>query len=376
MYGEGTVYKKPNGKWAAQCFVTLPNGDKKRAFASGDTQKEALDKLHIIKNQERNHIPYTEKDWVLSDYLDYWLYEVQQNKIEESTLDGYERLINKHLKPALGGYKLKSLSVQNVRAGMDTIIANGFAGSVANKCMQVLRTCLKCAMREELIMRNVATLVDKPKYKPDERVIWTAEQSALFLKSVRDHPQYIAFLMLLTYGMRRGEILALRFSDVDFDNKEIHFRQQITRLRGRIKVSRLKTASSHRTTPLDPIIRDAILEHANKRGVSITPFNHKYSLSMDDTIIRSKANTPIEPRNFIRTFHDLSEKAGLPRIAVHDTRHFAGTNFKDVGMPTKDAQRILGHAKEETTLRIYQHGTHETQRIGISAATARLCPVR
>jgi len=321
-HGEGTVYKK-NGKWAAQSFVTLSNGDKRRVFASGDTQKEALDKLQVIKNQESNHIPYIEKDWTLSEYMDYWLYEVQQNHLSESTMDSYRRTIKNHLKPALGGHKLKMLSIQNVRNGMDKIIGNGYDGSVASKCMQVLRTCLKCAMREELVMRNVATLVDKPKYTPDERVIWTAEQSAFFLQSVEGHPQYVAFLLLLTYGMRRGEILGLRYSDIDFGNNRIYFRQQYIRVDSGHKMSGLKTASSNRDVPLDPVIHTAILEHASKNGIKIPPFERKPSLSMDGTIIRSRANTPITPRNFLRCFQNLVKKLGLPHLTVHDKRHVA-----------------------------------------------------
>jgi site-specific recombinase XerD len=134
--------------------------------------------MRKLQEQESRGISCSDKEWRVGEYLDYWLYEVQQNCIEESTLDSYERIIKKHLKPALGGHRLKELSVQNVRQSIDTIIENGYAGLVASKCMQVLRSCLKHAMREELIMRNVAALVEKPKYKPNERVVWSAEQSA------------------------------------------------------------------------------------------------------------------------------------------------------------------------------------------------------
>jgi len=364
--------KDSNGTWIAQPTVTCTNGVKKRIFIKGNTREEVITKLRELYAQGSQGFSSADKDWKVGEYFDYWLYEVQQHRIKESTMDSYRRAIKLHLKPALGGHQLKMLSVQNVRTGIDTIINNGFDGAVADKCMQVLRTCLKCAMREELIMRNVATLVDKPKYAPDERIVWSAEQSAFFLAATKDHPQYVAFLLLLTYGMRRGEILGLRYSDIDFANNKIYFRQQYIRVDSGHKMTDLKTASSNRDVPLDPIISAAILEHADKNGVVIPPFEHKPSISMEGTIIRSRVDTPIEPRNLLRCFQNLVKKLGLPHHTIHDKRHVAGTNFKDAGMPLKDAQKILGHAKPETTLRIYQHGTSETQRIGISTALLRL----
>jgi len=366
--------RKKKNSWFAQPYVRLANGEEKRVYISAKTRDGVFAKLRELQELENKRIPFSDNDWTVSAYFDYWLYEVQQHSLKESSMDSYRRLIEKHLKPVMGAHKLKSLSVQDVRNGIDTIINNGYDGSVASKSMQVLRTCLKHAMKEELVMRNVATLVDKPKYVPDERIVWTAEQSAFFLEATENHPHYVAYLLLLTYGMRRGEILGLRYSDIDFDNKKIYFRQQYIRLDSGHKMTSLKTVSSNRDVPLDPIIEAAILDHANKKGVEIPPFERKPSLSMSGTIIRSRNNTPIQPRNFLRCFQNLAKRLDLPHLTIHDKRHVAGTGFKDVGMPIKDAQKILGHSKPETTMKIYQHGTLETQRVGISAVTARLRP--
>ena len=101
-----------------------------------------------------------------------------------------------------------------------------------------------------LVFRNVAQIVEKPKYTPKVTSIWTAEQARLFLDKIKNHPQYIAFLLLLTYGMRRGETLGLRWCDVDFERKQIHVRQQIGRVGGKIMARDLKTTNSRRTLDL------------------------------------------------------------------------------------------------------------------------------
>lgn len=369
--------KDSNGTWIAQPMVTLANGVRKRAFIRGSSREEVTVKLKELYAQESRGLSCADNDLTVGEYLDYWLntvlhQQVRNSKLKESTLSGYKNMVNKHLKPALGGYILKELNVENVDQGLDTIIENGYAGSVACKCRQVLVTCLKRAMKERKVMFNAASLVDKPAYKPKERVVWSADMAALFLESVKDHQQYIAFLLVMTYGMRRGEVLGLRWCDIDFINGDIHVRQQIYRLNSALKADSLKTDSSFRILPLDPEIHIALIEHAKKNNIDIPPFEPKFQLSLHGTVVRSKADTPIEPRNFLRCFQNLVKKLGLPHLTVHDKRHIAATNFKDSGIPVLDAAKLLGHAKPETTLRIYQHGTSETQRTGISIALSRL----
>jgi integrase len=365
------VFKRKN-RWVAQPYIIYANGEKKRTFISADTYEDVVYKLQELKRCAIQQIPCNKNNWTISAYLDYWLHDVKQHSIRESTMQSYKTMIDNHLKPALGSHKLKTLSEQNIEHGINLIIQNGFAGSVAQKCLQIMITCLKRAVKEKLILTNVALLVEKPEYTPKETMIWIADQTAIFLEAIKDHPQYIAFLLLFTYGMRRGEVLGLRWSDIDFENNNIHVRQQIGRINGCLKASKLKTKNSFRVIPLDMAIRMAIIEHAKKNIVEIPPFNPHFKLSTQGTIVTSNAGTPLDPRNLIRIFHNLSKQAGLPRIKVHATRHIAATNFKDVNMPIVDAQKVLGHAKPETTLKFYQHGTTETQRIGISAAVKRL----
>jgi integrase len=370
--GDGTIFKRKDGRWSAQTYVALINGERKRVCVTRKSREAVRVKLREISERENRRIPYSEKDWTVAEYLDCWMRDVQSGRIRETTATTYNWVIKNHIKPTLGSHKLRNLSVYDVRRALDALKEGGCMVATVQKYLQTLSACLNCAMREELICRNVARLVERPKYIPKETVIWTAEQAALFLRTVKGHPQYIAFLLLLTYGMRRGEVLGLRWRDIDFENGLIYVRQQIGRINGEIMARDLKTANSRRVLPLMANVHAALTEHAKNSGVAPSQFTPHFELSTEGTVVVSEAGTPLEPRNLARCFHRLSEKAGLPRIKVHAARHTAATFLKDFNVPVKDAQLILGHANISTTLNIYQHGTPETHRAAISAVEDRL----
>jgi len=364
--GEGTIFKRKDGRWAAQAHITQADGTKKRLCFTGKNRESIKDKLRAAL-EENERLPFSAKEWSVSDYLDYWIHDIQPKRIRETTLIVYKRTIRIHLKPTVGHYKLRELSVHDVRLAMDTLENQGCRGAARQKCLLVLSSCLSNAMREELIYRNVAQLVERPQHTPKETLIWSAEQAAQFLQSSKEHPQHIAFLLLLTYGMRRGEVLGTRWCDIDFANNLIHVRQQIDRVNGEIKARDLKTKNSRRTLPLLPSVRDVLLRLAEKRNITIPPFNPKLEMSIEGTIVLSRNGKPLEPINLNRCFHILTEKMGLPRIKIHAARHTAATILKDLNVPIKDVQLILGHATIATTLSIYQHGTAEAQRSAMSA---------
>jgi integrase len=365
--GEGSVYKRSNGTYAALVPVTQPNGIIKRVSITRKTEKLVLEEVRRLLEQENKQLPYIEKKWTVSEYLDYWLNNVQKNRVRETTMLLYSGTIEKYIIPTLGGHKIKNLSVQDVRYALDGLQESGCTPRTMQRYLQILSSCLSCAMREELIFRNVAQLVERPKYTPKETAIWSIEQAALFLQSIREHPQYITFVLLLIYGMRKGETLGLRWCDIDLDNGFIYVRQQIGRINGSIKAWDLKTTNSRRDLPLNERVRSALIEHARKSG--ITPQTMKTNKS---TVVVSKVGTPLEPRNLARCFDNLCEKVGLPRIKIHAMHHTAATLMKDLDVHTKDVQLMLGHANPSTTTAIYQHGTASTQRTAISAAEDRL----
>ena len=368
--GEGTIFKRNNGRWVGQVYVTQANGIPKRVSVSGKTQAVVKEKLKELQEQENSGLPYSDEEWKMVDYLKYWIEEVQPGRIRESTLANYRNIAKTYLYPVLAGYTLKTFSVANGRYVIGQLVKKGIGGASLQKCYQILHAMLNYAMKCELIMRNVMTLVEKPAYEQKETVIWTAKQAAHFLSIYKNHPQYIAFLLPLSRGMRRGEVLGLRYSDIDFEQGVILVRQQIYHVDGKTKAAVLKTKNSRRELPLTANIRQAIIKHAKRNGVVIPPFNPKLEISMEGTIVTSRVGTPLSPRNYARLFENLTQKAGLPRIKLHAMRHITATLTKD--MPEKDAQLFFGHANISTTRDIYQHGTKSIQRASVAKLEKQL----
>ena len=364
--GEGTIFKDKNGRWRAMLYVSSGNGAKKRIQTSAKSYEAIKKKVKEIQEREKNGLIYTAKGWTVAEGLDYWLYKVHIKKIRENTLDSYERAIKNHIKPVYGGYKVQELTVRHMRLGMDTLEERGVSGRMRNEARKIMSAFLQWCMTEELIMRNVARLIEKPQHTPKKTVIWAAKQASFFIKAIREHRYYIVFVLFFCYGLRRCEDIGLRYCDIDFENNVIHVRQQIGRIKGKLKAWKPKTKESLRTLPLIPFVRSAILAHAEKNGVTIPPFDPYAEPSLEGTIVVSSAGTPLEPRTLGRVSDRLQEKLGLRHITLHAMRHMLATFLKDMGVPLKDAQIILGHTDSAMTL-WYQHENPDTHRSAISA---------
>ena len=369
--GEGSIYKRKDGRWAADIYVTVSGGQRKRKTIpgrKGESREDVRIRLEKIKEQERKKIPFSPKKWVLRDWLDHWLTDIVPKNVRRNIVIGYEAYVRIYLKPMLGEKSLENLSVRDVQAAIDKWHEAGVGIRTIHKVRTALSSALTRAMREELIFRNVARLVILPKYRPKAKIIWTTEQQLKFFDVAKDHRWCIGFLAGFVYGMREGEILGLRWCDIDFQNNIFSVRQQIQRLDGRIQALPLKTESSVRTLPLSNSFKNLLLGKVSQEVVDIyNCFQQNPEYSLDGLIITSKTGAPIESGNFLRAFYALIKRAGLPKIPFHTSRHIAATTHKNVGTPLCDAQGILGHSDSDITRMIYQHGDMDVQRQTIEA---------
>jgi len=205
---------------------------------------------------------------------------------------------------------------------------------------------LSRALREELITRNVARLVDLPSYQAQERRPWSANEARTFLHATKEHPLYPAFLLLFLYGLRRGEVLGLRWQDVDFERGELHIRNQLHRANGAIRQGPVKTKAGQRDLPLVGLTREALLLQRS----ACTDLVHPNAL-----VFLTPEGKTLDPDSFATSFQRLAKRSGLRIIRVHDVRHTQATLLKNLGVPARDAQLILGHSDIATTQQIYQH---------------------
>lgn len=352
--GEGSVYQRQDGRWEAALYATTPAGAKRRLRVYAGTRKEAHEKLLVAKTREQQGIPAPDRTWKLGAYLDYWLHDVVTPNRRPTTYARYELAVRRYLKPGLGSLSLTRLSVALVQTFLNQQLAAGSSVRNVQIMREVLRAALSRAIREEILVRNVASLVELPKWERREAQPWSAVEARQFLEAARPDPLYAAFLLLVLYGLRRGEVLGLRWSDVDFERSMLHVRQQVQRIGGELQAGPVKTRAGRRDLPLVALVHDALAVLAR-------------SEDPDGFVFATKTGRPIEPRNFVRSFHRVREKQGLRRIRIHDVRHTAATMLKNSGVPARDAQLILGHSTVLITQEIYQHDDMDSRAAALAS---------
>ncbi|KXP06899.1 hypothetical protein AXK59_01940 [Tsukamurella tyrosinosolvens] len=246
--------------------------------------------------------------------------------------------------------------MRSVQGFLDELHAEGKTAATVHQVRKVLSAALTYAMRQELIVRNVARLVELPQYTPREAEHWTPDELVKFLEVAKGDLLYPAFLLLALYGLRRGEVLGIRWCDVDFVQDELHIRQQIQRIGSDLQQVELKTASSRRDEPLLLQAREALLaqrEYQTKQRESAAA-TWRGGDDHDRLVFTTRTGSALESHNLARSFHRICERAGLRRITIHGLRHSNATTQKSLQVHSRDIQAILGHGDVRTT-GIYEH---------------------
>jgi len=364
--GEGTVSgPRKDGRYVGAFYAPTNAGTTKRVYVYGRSYDEAREKLIAEQAKVMAGIPVPDKSWKLGPYLDYWLENVVKPTRRPATIALYEMQIRLYLKPGLGKHPLRRLSVPIVQKFLNDKIKELKPGqSVRNVHVmrQILSAALSRAMREELVSRNVARLVELPAWEAAEVIPWSAAEALAFLDAAADDPLHPAFVLLLLYGLRRGEVLGLAWVDIDDDT--IRVRQQVQRVAGQLRLGLVKTTAGKRDLPVLSLAAKAL---GVRRAVQVTD-RERLGAAWSDTglVFTSRSGLPIEPRNVDRTFARICKDNGLRRIRLHDLRHTTATLLKALGVPPKDAQVILGHAHITTTNQIYTHVDEPAKREALS----------
>ena len=301
--------------------------------------------LTKLKAQHLDGPLATTQKWRLGTYLDYWLEEVVKPNRRPNTYAQCETIARLYLKPHLGRFYLEHLTTPTVQTYLNSAINRGLTLPRAQVIKKVLSAALTRALREELVTRNVARLVELPTYEPVEVQPWSLTEAKAFLNAASESRYAAAYFLLLFYGLRRGEVLGLRWQDVDVQGGILRIRQQLLRVGRQLLIGPLKTRAGKRDLPLLPAVAAVLAKH---REQNITSPDH-------DLIFTTSRGTPTEPRNFVRDYDNIIRANQLRRIKVHGLRHTTATLLKDGGVPDRDIQLILGHARITTTQEIYQH---------------------
>ena len=360
LNGEGSVTRRADGRWMGRFYAWTSTGTRKRITVYGRTRKEATEKMREAQEHNRQGIPVPDTAWKLGDWLDHWLEHVVSLNRRPATYRLYEMTVRLYLKPGLGSSALTRLSASRVQAFFNGQLAAGRSIRTVQVMKTVLSSALSRAMREELVVRNVARLAELPTWERNPITPWTVAEARAFLDAAKNDPLYPAFVLLLLYGLRRGEVLGLRWRDIDEDDGEIRVRQQVQRINGELRLYPVKTAAGRRDLPLLPIARTVLDLRRQAQAADRAELGRAW---LDNGLVfTTKTGRPVEPRNLVRSFHRICGGNELRPIKVHHLRHTTATLLKNVGVPARDAQIILGHSRLAVTLEIYTHEDRQAQR--------------
>jgi integrase len=349
-HGEGSVYKRSDGRHSG--FITLENG--KRKYFYGKTEKEVLKKIRQAIYEREQGTLATGSQQSVKQFLEYWLEKVHKTNIRVSTYEEYVLIVRKHLVPALGHLRLQKLTAQHVHSLYAQKLEEGLSPARVRVIHAVLHGALKHAVRTDLVARNVSEKVDVPSIEKHEIQPLAPEQAQLLLEKVSEHRLGALLTVALTTGMRQGELLALRWQDVDLKSGELQVRRSV-RYRGKrgFLESKPKTESGVRRVTLPDFVIEVLKQHrvsqleARLQAGTLWIERDLVFCRPDGDFIKS----PTLRYQFVR----LLEKAGLSRMRFHDLRHTAATLLLGMGVEMRVIQDILGHSNMATTANIYAH---------------------
>jgi integrase len=367
---EGTVYQGPDGRWVAMLST---DGGKRKALY-GATAEEVQDKLTRARNQQLDHIPFTDERLTVAHWLDTWLRNVRPPATAPKTWISYEGYVRLHLIPQLGHIRLVKLSHQNVRDFISERLDGGLSECTVKHLRDTLRAALNQAMKDGLIHRNVASEVKPPEITPKELDVYTPEEARQLLDAVRGHRLEALFTVAIAIALRLGECLGLQWPDVDFNRRRLTVRHNLQRLRrvrrgdvvkeGEAKTERLlgrpKGKKIH-PLPLPVVVFDALRQHQARQQEERKLAGTKWK-GDGRYVFTSTIGTPIERRSLERIFKHLCAAAGLRQIRFHDLRHSAVSILIALGVHPKAIQALLRHSSIRITMDIYGHLFDQVQQ--------------
>lgn len=373
----GTIVRRSGGyAFRADGSPDPATGKRRQILRQGfRTKREAEAALEEFLSGVRTGAMVNRSAANVGDFLDEWL-DGQRSRLKETTWVSYRIAVGR-VKARVGKVKLQALSPIDVERFYDGLAETGGknGGPLSAKTVRnthvVLRKALDDAERLGLIARNPAAVAKPPVPQQVEHATWSTDDLQDFFGTLTGHRHYGLYVLLATTGMRRGEALGMRWSDLDLDGSELCIRQTITTADGDIVVSSPKTKRSRRIVYLDEVTVAVLRAHRQRQReerLSAGPsWNPDPGLVFCDEI-----GDPIHPDRITREFAGLVRAAGLPVIRLHDLRHTYATVALKAGVQPKLVSERLGHATTGITLDLYSHVTPGLGREAAGAVAGKI----
>lgn len=355
---KGHVRKRPSGSWAYVLDLGRDgDGKRRQQWRSGfrtkrEAQQELTAALHALKTGT-----YVEAHQItVSQFLDRWL-EHAAHQVGPKSLESYESIVRLHLRPRLGHLKLEQLRPLHIEAYQNACLSGaGLKAPLAAKTVQmharVLRLALKQAVRWQMLPRNPAEAVEAPRPERRQMQALPASELGRIIQEARSTRFHMGILLAISTGLRRGEVLGLRWSDVDLDRRRISVAQAVQRQGAENVFVQPKSERSRRTVELPPFLVDELRRHRSdqaQRRLLLGPDWKNY-----DLVIDAGDGAPFHPVSLTNAFARIVRRLGI-QARLHDCRHSFATLLLLNGVHPKIVSEILGHSSTAVTMDVYSH---------------------
>lgn len=357
--GEGTFYKRADGTWCGQVDFGRDPGTGKRIRKTvyGRTKKEAREKSKELKGAI-NSKRYTLEQWMLE-----WLEVYKKPKLKETTYESYKFIIKTYINKNIGKLELKNIKPVDLLKFLNKLVDQGLTRSVKYS-KSLLGSALKQAYRNGLININPVDLIDMPrikKPKKDKLKVLSKEQQSIFEKALKGEVLELLFMTALYTGMRRGELLGLKWDHIDWVNDTITVCDTVVFAYGKKieQIGETKTDSGQRVIPLPANLKNQLKAYRKLQAQRILRLGSAYNNK--GYVFASKVGTALEDRTVRRALNRITEKANLPHFTPHTLRHTYGTRMMEAGVPAPVTRDLMGHSDIRVTLQIYTHTTDNSK---------------
>lgn len=377
---EGSIHHRKDGRWVATVHLGYRDGKRHRKCIYGETRDVVQKELTRALRAQQLGLPPEPGRLTVGDWLAQWLEQQKPPATKPKTYTAYENQVRIHLIPALGKRPLAKLQPQEIREFMQSKAKSGFAPKSIRHFRATLRTALNVAMRDGLIARNVAALAKPPRMAKPTLHVFTRKEAMRFLGIVKGHRLEAIFTVALALGMREGEILGLRWQDVNLGAGKLqvsHALQRVKRpgeTKGKLELIPPKTDRSARVIALPQVAISALYAHRVRQEEERKEAGTRWHET--GMVFTTSIGTMLDQRNMLRTFYAImdtrdpedpeperkNKRKLLPQIRFHDLRHSAATLLLAQGVHPRCIMELLGHSTISLTMNTYGHVLEEMNR--------------
>lgn len=355
--GEGSVYLRKDGRAAASIKY-----EGKRITKYGKTKKEAREKLDAYLADVRAGKVVIGPKQTVTQYFTHWLEDEHRLKIELTTLQRWRSILKNHIIPALGHLQLNQLTREHIQAFYASLLDKGLAPGTVKQVHSVLSIALRQAVRYEIIARNPCQYVTLPKVEEFQARFLTQDEANRLIQAAQGHRLWFLILVAITTGARLGELLALKWSDLDEQAGKLQIGRSTAFVTGVGRIEKTpKTRAGKRRVRMPQVLARALdIQRASIERIRLRAGSswEEHDLVFPNRLGKHQSHWAVK-----RSFNQLVEKAGLLPMRFHDLRHSAATLLLAAGVNVKVVQELLGHSRITTTLGMYGHVLPDMQQV-------------